>query len=172
MVSRVLPWRRGTAPPAVETASLIASYHERHPKAPTDLITRAYEMSALAHGDQKRRSGEPYVQHPLAVAEIVARLGLDDVSIAAALLHDAVEDTEISLATVELEFGKDVAYLVDGVTKLDRVQFDSKEQQQSATMRKMQRALAITAAIVMAYRLRGTLDFDSDALPSCCHAMN
>ena len=74
MVSRVLPWRRGTAPPAVETASLIASYHERHPKAPTDLITRAYEMSALAHGDQKRRSGEPYVQHPLAVAEIVARL--------------------------------------------------------------------------------------------------
>ena len=141
-VSRVLPWRRGTAPPAVETASLIASYHQRHPKAATELITRAYEVAARSHGDQKRKSGEPYVQHPLAVAEIVARLGLDDVSIAAALLHDAVEDTEVSLAEVEAEFGKDVAYLVDGVTKLDRVQFDTKEQQQAATMRKMLVAIA------------------------------
>ena len=141
-VSRVLPWRRGIAPPAVETAALIASFQVRHPKASTELITRAYELAAHAHGDQKRKSGEPYVQHPLAVAEIVARLGLDDVSVAAALLHDAVEDTDISLADVEAEFGKDVAYLVDGCTKLDRVQFDTKEQQQAATMRKMLVAIA------------------------------
>ncbi|HEX7095015.1 MAG TPA: bifunctional (p)ppGpp synthetase/guanosine-3',5'-bis(diphosphate) 3'-pyrophosphohydrolase [Acidimicrobiales bacterium] len=141
-VSRVLPWRRGTAPVAVETAALISAYHERHPKAPTELITRAYEVAKAAHGDQKRRSGEPYIQHPLAVAEIVARLGLDDITIAAALLHDAVEDTDISLADVERDFGKDVAYIVDGVTKLDRVSFDTKEQQQAATMRKMMVAIA------------------------------
>ena len=82
-VSRVLPWRRGAAPVAVETAALVAAYHERHPKAPTELITRAYELAKTAHGDQKRRSGEPYIQHPLSVAEIVARLGLDDITIAA-----------------------------------------------------------------------------------------
>jgi GTP pyrophosphokinase len=141
-VSRVLPWRRGSAPAAVETAALIAAYHERHPKAPTEIISRAYEVARDAHVDQKRRSGEPYIQHPLAVAEIVARLGLDDITIAAALLHDAVEDTEVSLADVERDFGKDVARIVDGVTKLDRVKFDTKEQQQAATMRKMMVAIA------------------------------
>jgi GTP pyrophosphokinase len=138
----VLPWRRGTAPPAVETAGLVAAYLERHPKAPTELITRAYEVAAGAHSAQKRRSGEPYIQHPLAVAQIVAGFGLDDITIAAALLHDSVEDTEISLADVERDFGKDVASIVDGVTKLDRVSFDTKEQQQAATMRKMMVAIA------------------------------
>ena len=84
--SRVLPWRRGIAAPAVETAPLIATFHSRHPKAPTDRILRAYEVAARAHEGQQRRSGEPYVQHPLAVAEIVARLGLDDITITAALM--------------------------------------------------------------------------------------
>jgi guanosine-3',5'-bis(diphosphate) 3'-pyrophosphohydrolase len=76
------------------------------------------------------------------VAEIVAHLGLDDITIAAALLHDAVEDTEVSLTDVERDFGHDVAYIVDGVTKLDRLSFDTKEQQQAATMRKMMVAIA------------------------------
>src|SRR5687768_8331467 len=140
--SRVLPWRRGIAAPAVETAPLIATFHSRHPKAPTDRILRAYEVAARAHEGQQRRSGEPYVQHPLAVAEIVAKFGLDDTTICAALLHDAVEDTAVTLEELERDFGVDVAQIVDGVTKLQRVHFDSQEQQQAATMRKMMVAIA------------------------------
>jgi GTP diphosphokinase / guanosine-3',5'-bis(diphosphate) 3'-diphosphatase len=140
--SRVLPWRRGIAAPAVETAQLISIFHARHPKASTGRIVRAYEIAAHAHEGQQRRSGEPYVQHPLAVAEIVANFGLDDTTICAALLHDAVEDTAVTLDEIERDFGADVAQIVDGVTKLQRVHFDSQEQQQAATMRKMMVAIA------------------------------
>ncbi len=117
-------------------------YRSRHPKAPTGLITRAYEVAAVAHRNQLRKSGEAYIHHPLAVAQVVAELGLDDVTIAAALLHDAVEDTEVSLEDVEREFGEGVAAIVDGVTKLERLHFDSREAQQAATMRKMLVAMA------------------------------
>ena len=89
-----------------------------------------------------RRSGDPYIQHPLAVATILADLGLDDITLAAALLHDAVEDTGVSLDEIVKDFGAEVAAIVDGVTKLDRVSFDSKEAQQAATMRKMLVAMA------------------------------
>ena len=78
-VDRVLPWRRNHQPPADEVAPLLNSFRQRHPKAPTALITRAYLESADAHSGQSRDSGEPYVQHPLAVARIVSDLGLDDV---------------------------------------------------------------------------------------------
>ncbi|MGI8662766.1 MAG: RelA/SpoT family protein [Acidimicrobiales bacterium] len=141
-VTRVLPWRRNAAPPAEEVAPLVATYRSLHPKAPTARITEAYEVAALAHRAQFRKSGEAYIHHPIAVAKIVAELGLDDITIAAALLHDAVEDTEVSLADVEARFGSDVANIVDGVTKLERIQFDSREAQQAATMRKMLVAMA------------------------------
>ncbi|HMG43597.1 MAG TPA: bifunctional (p)ppGpp synthetase/guanosine-3',5'-bis(diphosphate) 3'-pyrophosphohydrolase [Acidimicrobiales bacterium] len=141
-VDRVLPWRRNQQPPADEVAPLLSSFRHRHPKAPTALITRAYLRAADAHRGQARSSGEAYIQHPLAVARIVAELGLDDVTVAAALLHDTVEDTGMTLDEVSLRFGKDVAAIVDGVTKLDRVQFDSREAQQAATMRKMLVAMA------------------------------
>ena len=106
------------------------------------LINRAYETAGEAHRHQLRSSGESYINHPLAVARIVADIGLDEISVAAALLHDAVEDTEITLADVEAGFGAEVASIVDGVTKLERLQFDSKEAQQAATMRKMLVAMA------------------------------
>jgi GTP diphosphokinase / guanosine-3',5'-bis(diphosphate) 3'-diphosphatase len=141
-VDRVLPWRRNERPPADEVAPLLAAYRARHPKAPTSRITRAYLAAAEAHRGQVRNSGEPYIQHPLAVALIVAELGLDDVTVAAALLHDSVEDTGVTLAEVEADFGADVAAIVDGVTKLDRIKFDTKEAQQAATMRKMLVAMA------------------------------
>jgi guanosine-3',5'-bis(diphosphate) 3'-pyrophosphohydrolase len=141
-VDRVLPWRRNQQPPADEVAPLLSSFRDRHPKAPTALITRAYLRAADAHRGQARSSGEAYIQHPLAVARIIAELGLDDVTVAAALLHDTVEDTGMTLDEVSLRFGKDVAAIVDGVTKLDRVQFDSREAQQAATMRKMLVAMA------------------------------
>ncbi len=141
-VDRVLPWRRHQNATAEELTPLLSTYRRRHPKAPVALINKAYETAREAHRHQMRSSGESYINHPLAVARIVAELGLDEVSLAAALLHDAVEDTEITLADVEKGFGPEVAQIVDGVTKLERLQFDSKEAQQAATMRKMLVAMA------------------------------
>ena len=141
-VERVLPWRR-----QVQTTDalnpLLNAFRARHPKASdTTLIVRAYETAEQAHEGQLRRSGEAYISHPLAVATILAGLGLDDVTVAAALLHDAVEDTGITVEDIEADFGSAVAAIVDGVTKLDRIRFDSKEAQQAATMRKMLVAMA------------------------------
>ena len=142
-VDRVLPWRRQhVSLSAVELAPLLASYRRRHPKAPVTTINRAYQVAAQAHHSQLRSSGESYINHPLAVAHIVADIGLDEVSVTAALLHDAVEDSELTIADVDREFGPEVAAIVDGVTKLERIRFDSREEQQAATMRKMLVAMA------------------------------
>jgi GTP pyrophosphokinase len=105
-------------------------------------MTKAFETARTAHSQQTRKSGEGYINHPLAVAKIVADIGLDETTVIAALLHDAVEDTDITVADVERDFGPEVAAIVDGVTKLDRIRFDSKEEQQAATMRKMLVAMA------------------------------
>ncbi len=148
-VSRVLPWRRSSAPASVETAPLLASFRAHHPKTSTAMISQAYDLAASAHVGQTRRSGEPYIHHPLSVAQIVADLGLDDVTIAAALLHDSVEDTGVELEELAARFGDEVARIVDGVTKLDRVQFDSKAAQQAASMRKMLVAMAKDLRVLM-----------------------
>jgi guanosine-3',5'-bis(diphosphate) 3'-pyrophosphohydrolase len=147
-VDRVLPWRRASAPHE-ELAPLLGTFRLRHPRTATSRIVRAYEMAASAHTGQVRRSGDPYIQHPLAVATIVADLGLDDVTVAAALLHDAVEDTGVTVDDIVREFGADVAEIVDGVTKLDRVRFESKEAQQAATMRKMLVAMAKDVRVLL-----------------------
>ncbi|MEY2467385.1 MAG: diphosphokinase / guanosine-3,5-bis(diphosphate) 3-diphosphatase, partial [Actinomycetota bacterium] len=137
----MLPWRR-SATSDVLLSSVVDAYRERHAKGDPALILRAYDAASEAHRHQTRQSGETYIHHPVAVAGIVAQLGLDDVTVAAALLHDAVEDTTFTLDDVEQQFGAVVAAVVDGVTKLDRVAFDSKEAQQAATMRKMLVAMA------------------------------
>ena len=139
---RVLPWRRHHSAPIEELAPLLTAFRKRHPKATVSMVNRAYEVARVAHTHQMRSSGEAYINHPIAVARIVADIGLDEISLAAALLHDAVEDTEITLEDVRREFGEEVATLVDGVTKLERLQFDSREAQQAATMRKMLVAMA------------------------------
>ncbi|HSB85765.1 MAG TPA: bifunctional (p)ppGpp synthetase/guanosine-3',5'-bis(diphosphate) 3'-pyrophosphohydrolase [Ilumatobacteraceae bacterium] len=141
-VDRVLPWRRHQNAAAEELTPLLNAYRRHHPKAAVTMINRAYETAKEAHRHQSRGSGESYINHPLAVARIVADIGLDEISLAAALLHDAVEDTEITIADVDRGFGSEVASIVDGVTKLERLQFDSKEAQQAATMRKMLVAMA------------------------------
>jgi GTP pyrophosphokinase len=142
-VDRVLPWRRHhEAVTPAELTPLLAAYRSRHPKAPVAIINRAYQVAAEAHRSQLRSSGESYINHPLAVARIVADIGLDETSVAAALLHDAVEDTEITVEDVRTGFGDEVAAIVDGVTKLERIRFDSREAQQAATMRKMLVAMA------------------------------
>ena len=137
----VLPWRRPHTVDA-ELAPLVNVYLERHRRGDTTMIEHAYDIARDAHREQVRRSGEPYITHPVGVALVLADLGLDDVTIAAALLHDAVEDTTVTKDDIERELGADVATIVDGVTKLDRLQFDSKEAQQSATLRKMLVAMA------------------------------
>ena len=139
---RVLPWRRHHSAPIEELAPLLTAFRKRHPKATVSLVNKAYEIARVAHTHQMRSSGEAYINHPIAVARIVADIGLDEISLAAALLHDAVEDTEITVDDVRREFGEEVATLVDGVTKLERLQFDSREAQQAATMRKMLVAMA------------------------------
>ena len=141
-VTRVLPWRRHQLPAAVEVEPVLEHYRQFHPKAPTEPIVRAYEVAAEAHDGQLRKSGEPYITHPLAVATICARYGMDETTVIAALLHDAVEDTGLSLDDVEKQFGADAAAIVDGVTKLDRIHFESKEARQAATLRKMLVAMA------------------------------
>jgi GTP diphosphokinase / guanosine-3',5'-bis(diphosphate) 3'-diphosphatase len=121
---------------------LIVRFQEHHEEGDVDLIRRAGVAAINAHEGQLRRTGEPYVTHPIAVAGIVADLGLDEVTIAAALLHDAVEDTGVTTQWLASEFGAQVSAVVDGVTKLDRLEFDSKEAQQAATIRKMFIAMA------------------------------
>ena len=106
-----------------------------HPKADIRLIERAYEVAARWHTGQKRLSGDPYITHPLAVATILAELGMNHETICAALLHDTVEDTAYTLAELRREFGEDVAALVDGVTKLDKVKYG--EAAAAETVRKM-----------------------------------
>jgi guanosine-3',5'-bis(diphosphate) 3'-pyrophosphohydrolase len=137
----VLPWRRHHSVD-IEVAPLIQAYAERHRRTDTTMIETAFELARTAHAEQVRRSGEPYITHPLGVALILADLGLDDVTLAAALLHDAVEDTSVTAEEIERLLGREVAQIVDGVTKLDRLQFDSKEAQQAATLRKMLVAMA------------------------------
>jgi GTP pyrophosphokinase len=123
-------------------APLLAEFSGHRPEDDTTTIEAAARVALSAHDGQFRRSGEPYITHPIAVATIVAELGLDAQTVAAALLHDAVEDTGLTLEAISEAFGPGVAKVVDGVTKLDRLQFDSKEAQQAATIRKMLVAMA------------------------------
>ncbi len=135
---------RSSADPALTGSieRLIGRFLEHHADGDIEVIRRAGAAAIKAHEGQLRRTGEPYVTHPIAVADIVADLGLDETTITAALLHDAVEDTGITKEWVANEFGDQVAAVVDGVTKLDRLEFDSKEEQQAATIRKMFIAMA------------------------------
>jgi GTP pyrophosphokinase len=122
--------------------SLVAAYREHHPADDTGPIEAAYEVASGAHEGQIRQTGDAYVTHPLIVAEILANFEQDSDTIIAALLHDVVEDTEVTLKGLEKQFGPGVARLIDGVTKLDRIKFSSRKEQQAATIRKMAIAIA------------------------------
>ena len=139
LTERALPWMDQ---PGQDVGPLLNAYLERHPNDTADRIETAYRLAEQAHAGQLRKSGEPYVTHPLAVAHVVVELGLDDVSVIAALLHDAIEDTSMNLAEVEQHFGSEVASIVDSVTRLDRLKFNTQEEEQAASMRKMLVAIA------------------------------
>jgi GTP pyrophosphokinase len=119
---------------------LAAVHRELHPKADLALLQHAYDVAEEAHRDQRRKSGDPYITHPLAVATILGELGMDTITLVAALLHDTVEDTSYSLKNLHDDFGEEVARLVDGVTKLDKVQLGSAAE--AETIRKMVIAMA------------------------------
>lgn len=125
------------APDAPGLAELIEEVAEHHSDVDRDLIRRAYAFAEQRHRSQVRNSGEPFITHPVGCARICAGLGLDSTAVAAALLHDTVEDTDASLADIEGAFGAEVAQLVDGVTKLSRLHFDSQEAHQAENYRKL-----------------------------------
>lgn len=113
------------------------------------LIIKAFNRCVIAHSDQRRASGEPYYMHPIAVAEIIISLGMDSESIAAALLHDVIEDTEYGYDYVKSEFGKSVADLVDGVTKLGKIPLESRESAQAENIRKMLIAMSHDIRVII-----------------------
>src|SRR5687768_13132772 len=100
---------------------IIASHTKAHPKANIEILERAYETASRLHAGQRRRSGVDYVTHSLAVALIAADLGMDTTTLVAALLHDTIEDTDYTLADLRADFGNDVASVIDGLAKLDKV---------------------------------------------------
>ncbi len=132
--------RRGDTPAELE--GLAQAIRAAGGKADVRDVVRAYRYAHVMHEGQTRRSGEAYITHPVAVATELAELGLGTATLVAALLHDVVEDTAASLDDITAGFGAEVAHLVDGVTKLDRIRVESKEEQQAETLRKMIMAMA------------------------------
>ncbi|WP_312870876.1 RelA/SpoT family protein [Gordonia asplenii] len=137
-LARRMTTTRSTIRPVLEP--LVTLHREIYPKANTALLEQAYDVAEERHQGQFRKSGDPYITHPLAVATILADLGMDTTTLVAALLHDTVEDTGYSLEQLESDFGPEVAHLVDGVTKLDKVALGSAAE--AETIRKMVIAMA------------------------------
>ena len=129
-----------------DITSQVLSYH---PKADVSLIERAYVYSAKVHQGQVRLSGEPYLSHPLEVAYFLTQMKMDVVSVTAGLLHDTIEDTAAELAEIERLFGKETANIVDGVTKISKMQFSSTEEQKAENMRKMILAMANDIRVII-----------------------
>ncbi len=128
---------------------LIADVEAYKPDVDRPLLERAFAFAARAHEGQTRRSGEPFIEHPFAVATILAELHLDEETLTAALLHDVVEDTGVETETLRAEFGDEVAKLVDGVTKLTRIQFQSREHAEAENYRKMIVAMAQDPRVIL-----------------------
>jgi len=120
-----------------------------HPEADLEPVRQAYTFAARAHQGQMRRSGDPYVVHPLGVASIIADMRLDIPSLCAGLLHDCVEDTSVSVDELRGEFGREVAFLVDGVTKIGKIPWNSREERQAETFRKMLLAMAKDIRVIL-----------------------
>ncbi len=126
----------------LSASELISKIRSYHPNLNEALIQKAYILSKTAHGNQKRHSGDPYFTHPLAVAEILIDLKLDQQSIITALLHDVVEDTEVTLEEIEKDFGEEIAALVDGVTKLGKIESISASEHMAENFRKLALAMS------------------------------
>src|ERR1700759_2967535 len=128
---------------------LIERVRRYNPNTDEALLNRAYVYAMKAHGEQKRASGDPYFSHPLEVAAILTDLKLDDATIAAALLHDTIEDTETTRAEIERLFGKDIATLVEGLTKLKKLDLVTREAKQAENLRKLLLAIADDVRVLL-----------------------
>ncbi len=128
---------------------LLRKVRENRPNDNVELVRQAYDFSLQHHSGQTRASGEPYLVHPLEVANILADMRLDSVAIAAGLLHDSVEDTSVTIDEISEKFGKYVAHLVEGVTKISKIEFANKEEQQAENVRKMMLAMIDDIRVVM-----------------------
>jgi guanosine-3',5'-bis(diphosphate) 3'-pyrophosphohydrolase len=143
---------KSAEPNEINTAGLeeLLSIVKRiNPKSDTSLLVKAYTFSEGAHKDQKRKSGEPFINHPLGVARILADLQLDTTTIATGLLHDTVEDTVATIEQIEKEFGPQIALLVDGVTKISKITFQTSEEKQAENFRKMILAMAKDIRVIL-----------------------
>ncbi|MHB8781148.1 MAG: RelA/SpoT family protein [Candidatus Geothermincolia bacterium] len=134
-------------PPTID--EIVTTTRRYDPRSDAKLIRRAYEFARLHHQNQYRRSGEDFIEHPVGVAAILADLEMDTNTIASALLHDVVEDTDLSVEDLEKEFGAEIAHIVDGVTKLERLEFRSNEEQQAENVRKMLIAMAADIRVIL-----------------------
>jgi len=130
-------------------AQLVSKLESYLPPDQVDRVREAYDIADAAHKGQKRRSGEPYITHPVAVADILADLRMDGATIAAAILHDVVEDTGVSTEEITERFGGEIADIVDGVTKLDQIQFKSRKEAQAESFRKMILAMVRDIRVIM-----------------------
>jgi GTP diphosphokinase / guanosine-3',5'-bis(diphosphate) 3'-diphosphatase len=128
---------------------LLGQVSAYNPKLDSDLIRKAFDYACDHHAGQLRKSGEPFIHHPWSVAQVCAGMKLDSATIAAALMHDVVEDTSAELEQVREEFGDEVALLVEGVTKLSKINFASREQAQAENYRKMIMAMAQDVRVVL-----------------------
>lgn len=143
------PSIKGELDPRQAVHELVAKTLEARPQSDALLLERAYEFAYEKHIDQKRKTGEPYINHPVAVAGILAELGMDDVTIAAGFLHDVVEDCGVTYEEMQQRFGADVAHLVEGVTKLKRIQFSTKADKQAENLRKLFLAMAGDVRVII-----------------------
>lgn len=137
-------FRPQSSPPPIpkEILDIVRMVKDIHPKTDTRGLVRAYEIAHLVHEGQLRKSGEPFIEHPIGVARILAEQGMDATTIIAAFLHDSVEDTSLELQELRTIFGDEVADIIDGLTKIDRIKFRSKEQERAENLRKMIVAMA------------------------------
>ncbi len=135
--------------PLIRQLDLVDKVRKYNPNTDEDLLNRAYVYAMKAHGEQKRRSGDPYISHPLEVAWILTDHQLDDATIAAALLHDTIEDTETTRAQIDQLFGKDIGRLVEGLTKLKKLDLVSREAKQAENLRKLLLAIAEDVRVLL-----------------------
>jgi GTP diphosphokinase / guanosine-3',5'-bis(diphosphate) 3'-diphosphatase len=145
----------GEAPPKAHKPRQMRQYElidrvkQYNPKTDEEMLNRAYVYAMRAHGEQKRASGDPYISHPLEVAAILTELKLDDATIAAALLHDTIEDTDATRAEIDRLFGHEIGLLVEGLTKLKRLELVSKEAKQAENLRKLLLAIADDVRVLL-----------------------
>jgi GTP diphosphokinase / guanosine-3',5'-bis(diphosphate) 3'-diphosphatase len=140
---------RGRKPPMMRQYDLVERVRRYNPKTDEALLNRAYVYAMKAHGEQRRASGDPYFSHPIEVAAILTDLKLDDATIAAALLHDTIEDTEATRAEIDSLFGQDIGRLVEGLTKLKKLDLVTKEAKQAENLRKLLLAIADDVRVLL-----------------------